>query len=234
MQQAGTSGFGRHHWSSRAIEVGAGNEQRGRGRLEAAGGRYCTGPTARRSRGEADALKSEHGVGDRDERGEEVIEAGEKVDGEQRDGRPETGRRRVKKVQDPRLLSEEEVKEHSVSGHMSCRNWCHHCVGGRVRERDHRRKDELGPHGIPECHLDYCFPGNELDQRLTVLVAIEKYTKMKKAVVVPTKGSTGSHAARMVIEPVITEVLGLEFGGNVLGKHYVAGKCRNLVQDGDT
>ena len=47
--------------------------------------------------------------------------------------------------------------------------------------------------------MDYCFPGDEFD-RLTVLVVIERYTKMKKAVVVPSKGSTGSYAARIVIE----------------------------------
>ena len=47
--------------------------------------------------------------------------------------------------------------------------------------------------------MDYCFPGDEFD-RLTVLVVIERYTKMKKALVVPSKGSTGSYAARMVIE----------------------------------
>ena len=47
--------------------------------------------------------------------------------------------------------------------------------------------------------MDYCFPGDEFD-RLTVLVVIERYTKMKKAVIVPSKGSTGSYAARMVIE----------------------------------
>ena len=35
---------------------------------------------------------------------------------------------------------------------------------------------------------------------MTELVAIEKYTMMKKVVVVPCKGSTGSHAAKMVIE----------------------------------
>ena len=33
-----------------------------------------------------------------------------------------------------------------------------------------------------------------------MLVVIEKYSKMKKAVVVPSKGSTGSYAARMVLE----------------------------------
>ena len=47
--------------------------------------------------------------------------------------------------------------------------------------------------------MDYCFPGDQFDI-LTVLVVIERHTKMKKAVVVPSKGSTGSYAARMVIE----------------------------------
>ena len=35
-----------------------------------------------------------------------------------------------------------------------------------------------------------------------LVVVIERYTKMKKAVVVPCKGSTGSYAARMVVELV--------------------------------
>ena len=35
---------------------------------------------------------------------------------------------------------------------------------------------------------------------MTVLVAIERYTKMKKAVVVPSKGSTGRYAARKVLD----------------------------------
>ena len=47
--------------------------------------------------------------------------------------------------------------------------------------------------------MDYCFPGDEFD-RLTVLVVIERFTKMKKAVVVGSNGSTVSCAARMVIE----------------------------------
>ena len=74
-----------------------------------------------------------------------------------------------------------------------------HCVRGRGRERDHQRKGDQEGLGIPEYHMDYCFPGDEFD-RWTVLVVIERYTKMKKAVVVPSKGSTGSYAARMVIE----------------------------------
>ena len=58
---------------------------------------------------------------------------------------------------------------------------------------------EIKKDGIPEYHMVYCFPGDEFD-RLTVLVVTERYTKVRKAVVVPSKGSTGSYAARMVIE----------------------------------
>ena len=47
--------------------------------------------------------------------------------------------------------------------------------------------------------MDYCFPGDEFE-RLIVLVVIERCTKKKKAVVVPSNGSTGCCAARMVIE----------------------------------
>ena len=54
--------------------------------------------------------------------------------------------------------------------------------------------------GIPEYHLDYCFPGDEEGERLTVLVGVERYSRMKKAVVVPSKGSTGWYAAKMIME----------------------------------
>ena len=116
----------------------------------------CTGPMARRSRGDDDALDKEQGVGDRDEHEEEVIEAGEEIEAEQEDGFLEADQRKVKKVQDPRLPSEEGVKEHFVSGHMPYRSWCHHCVRGRGREREHQRKDDWEPRGILEYHLDYC------------------------------------------------------------------------------
>ena len=45
-----------------------------------------------------------------------VIEAGEEIEAEQEDGFLEAGQRKVKKVQDPRLPSEEDVKDHYVSG----------------------------------------------------------------------------------------------------------------------
>ena len=149
-------------------------------------------------------LRATESVGEHDEetRGgpeEEIIEMDFDDDeqGEQEDY--EAGRRKVKKLHDPKLPSETEMREHYCSGHMPYRSWCHHCVRGRGRERDHQRKGDQEELGVPEYHMDYCFPGDEFD-RLTVLVVIERYTKMKKAVVVPSKGSTGSYAARMVLE----------------------------------
>jgi hypothetical protein len=121
-------------------------------------------------------------------------------EGDENDEDHEPGRRNVKKLHDPLLPKESEVKEHYLSGHMPYRSWCHHCVRGRGRERDHTKKGEEVNNGIPEYHMDYCFPGDEHGERLTVLVIIERYTKMKKAVVVPNKGSTGSYAAGMVNE----------------------------------
>ena len=65
---------------------------------------------------------------------------------------------------------------------------------------DHKKKKDTNEQDIPEYHLDYCFPGDEEGEKLTILVVIEKETKMKKAVVVPSKGSTGRYAAKMVLE----------------------------------
>ena len=101
-------------------------------------------------------------------------------------------------MMDPKLPTAEEVRQHNLT-HLPYRSWCPHCVRGRGRERDHKKK-EAESEGVPEYHLDYCFPGDEDGNKLTTLVAIERYSKMKKAVVVPKKGSTGRFAAKMVLE----------------------------------
>ena len=109
------------------------------------------------------------------------------------------GDRKIITVHDPKLPTEEEMR-HYLLCHLPYRSWCHHCIRGRGRERDHRRRLEDHVEGIPKYHLDYCFPGDETGQRLTILVAVERFRRMKKAVVVPSKGSTGMYAARMVLE----------------------------------
>ena len=99
--------------------------------------------------------------------------------------------RGVKKMLDPRLPSELEVKEHQLT-HLPYRNWCHHCVRGRGKEADHRRQGKE-ERGVDEFHMDYCFPGDGLGFKLTVLVVVERYSSMKLAVVVPTKGTSGMY-----------------------------------------
>ena len=111
----------------------------------------------------------------------------------------ELGIRKARQMHDPKLPNEQEVKEHYTNGHLPYRSWCHQCGRGRGRERDHRKRGEVEVPGLPEYHLDYCFPGDEGEHRLTVLVAVERYSKMKKAIVVPSKGSTGQYASRVVV-----------------------------------
>ena len=61
---------------------------------------------------------------------------------------------------------------------------------------DHRKKTNDDEQVIPEYHVDYCFPGDDNGQRLAILVIVERFANMKKAVVAPAKGSTGRFAAR--------------------------------------
>ena len=142
----------------------------------------------------ADEIKNK---GEVNERADQEEPQGEQV--ELSGDEAEPGKRDVKKMASPRLPTEREVQEHYASGHMPFRNWCHHCVRGRGRERDHRRRQDEHEQGIPEYHLDYCFPGDDKNH-MTVLVVVERYTKMKKAVAVPSKGSTGNFATRMVMD----------------------------------
>lgn len=177
----------------RAVEEGSG----GREERDAEGGEASETWVREMSEGEEEEGEVEEGSGDA-EGGEASAEEVE-WDGEDCE-ELEAGRRAVKKVLDPRLPTEEEVKDHYLGCHTPYRSWCHHCVMGRGRERDHRRRSAEDQQGLPEYHMDYCFPGDEFDHKLIVLVVIEKYTKMKKAVIVPSKGSTGSYATRMVMD----------------------------------
>ena len=39
--------------------------------------------------------------------------------------------RRVKKFQNPRMPSKEEIEDREVAGHLPFRSWCTHCVRGK-------------------------------------------------------------------------------------------------------
>eukprot|EP00973_Karenia_brevis_P042311 5855080-Karenia_brevis.AAC.1 len=67
------------------------------------------------------------------------------------------------------LPTEQEIREHYEMGHAVFRNWCGDCVRARSKEWDCRRDDGEG-RKLPEHVWDYCFPGDDMGLRWTVLV----------------------------------------------------------------
>ena len=107
---------------------------------------------------------------------------------DEEDPEQDCGQRKLRTMLGPKLPSQVEVQQHCLT-HMPYRNWCPHCVRGRGKEMDHTSKRAAEEESLPEYHMDYCFPGDEGGQ--TILVVVESHSKMKKAVVVPSKASTG-------------------------------------------
>ena len=93
----------------------------------------------------------------------------------------EHGKRELKKLHEPRKPTAKAVKEHEESGHIPYRSWCPHCVMGRGKEMDHRRRKAEDEGGIPEYHMDYCFPGDDTENKLTILAVIERYSKTEES-----------------------------------------------------
>ena len=107
----------------------------------------------------------------------------------------------VKKLLDPKLPTQEVVDDHWVRGHVEYRNWCEVCVKARGKEWDHTRatdKERL----VPEYAWDYCFPGDEMGYKWTVLVGKERQTKGWMAVTIPSKGGMGRYAVDKCLESV--------------------------------
>ena len=82
----------------------------------------------------------------------------------------------VRKKSDPKLPSAEEIDKHDVMGHLPFRDWCSVCVKARGRESDHRVATGR-ERNLPEYSLDYCFPGDELGYKWTVLAGKERTHK---------------------------------------------------------
>ena len=64
--------------------------------------------------------------------------------------------------------------------HLPFQNWCPHCVRAKGKDMDHRKVGDK-QRGLAEFAFDYCFPGNELGYKLTVLVGRERTTGMSTA-----------------------------------------------------
>ena len=93
----------------------------------------------------------------------------------------------VKQLRDPKLPSREDVERHYLMGHVLFRDWCLVCVKAQGKEMDHSR-DKGRARNLTEYSWDYCFPGDELGFKWTVLVGKERQSKSWMAQAVPTKG----------------------------------------------
>ena len=67
------------------------------------------------------------------------------------------------------------------------------------KDMDHRSAVDR-ERTVSEYCFDYCFPGDELGFKLTVLVGKERLTGMKFATAVPTKGASGKFATDRCLE----------------------------------
>ena len=108
--------------------------------------------------------------------------------------------RAAKEVVDPRRPSEREVKEHNLH-HLPYRNWCKICVQAKGKDNDHRKSTQE-ERGLSEYSFDYCFPGDELGCKLTVLVGRERVTGMYSGTAVPMKGSMGQFVIDKVMDTI--------------------------------
>ena len=105
----------------------------------------------------------------------------------------------VRKVLDPKLPTQEEVDVHNTMGHLPYRNWCPICIRAKGKDMNHKQDD--GKERLrPEHSLDYCFPGDELGFKWTVLVGKERGSKSWMASTVPVKGSSGRFAVDKCLE----------------------------------
>ena len=93
----------------------------------------------------------------------------------------------VRRVKDPKLPTREDVESHNVRDHIPYRDWCPVCIKAKGKGLYHHR--DKGPERVlPEYAWDYCFPGDELGFKWTVLVGTEKGADCAMATAVPVKG----------------------------------------------
>ena len=105
----------------------------------------------------------------------------------------------VKKLLDPKLPTREAVNTHWLMGHVEYRNWCEVCVKARGKEWDHTKIGEKA-RALPEYSFDYCFPGDEMGYKWTVLVGRERRSKAWMATTIPSKGGMGRFAVDNCLE----------------------------------
>ena len=111
-------------------------------------------------------------------------------------------------------------EEHGVY-HMSYRNWCAHCVAGRLDNPAHRTipREERA---VPTVAMDYgflgpkeeCAPGDDVNAYIKFMAVKDRKSKCVEAVVVPAKGTEHAYAVDTM---------------NKLLDHWALGRLRDAV-----
>ena len=100
----------------------------------------------------------------------------------------------LKKMQNPMLPSKAEREMQELT-HVPFRSWCEHCVRGRgegVRHEAGKERPEQ-----TEVHMDFFVGDEDQNEKLAVLAARERTTRMTVSTVAPSKGEWQFLAGRV-------------------------------------
>ena len=100
----------------------------------------------------------------------------------------------------PTEPTKQEILEHNLT-HLPFRSWCPCCVAAKAKQWPHRKSAQKSEdeETVPSIHMDYWFMRNdEAEEKVTVLNAKEKITKMFIAHVVKNKGTENEEAERVI------------------------------------
>jgi len=91
--------------------------------------------------------------------------------------------------------SKEEVAMHMVN-HIPFRSWCSHCVKGKARGNQHRRRKDVEredrePIVSVDCMFMHDNQGEGEEKGMPIMVAKDRKTRIIRARVVPQKGNHG-------------------------------------------
>ena len=108
----------------------------------------------------------------------------------------ESGNREPKKLQDPKLPSQDEIRAHELT-HLPYRSWCVHCVRGKGKSMAHAKRE--GDFERREVHMDYCFMGGRDDKKARcILIVKDRESRMIMSSVAPVKGTRDDFVAKRV------------------------------------
>jgi hypothetical protein len=90
---------------------------------------------------------------------------------------------------DPGQPTRAEKEDHEVTGHVSFRTWCKHCLAGRGRGQPHLGADGE-EEGLPAVGIDYGFMGQDDDKVMPMLCCKASRTRSYACSTVDKKGPT--------------------------------------------